>query len=395
MSFGDDLQTGLIAQAAALIAAAKLTKDANSDSIDFQEQALADSLAYQEQALSDTLAELADARADSLANIAQGRTESIAYLNASRADNIAYQETTRDRILANQDLAHTRAMDKQQQALDFAKYRYKQWEDIYIPIQEDVSKYIEELTEQGVSTRETNDIQTQLQKANSSTVGILACRGISRSGLEAQLLNDNILLADMNKANVRSTAEERIYLRKQNFIAMGINGGDALAREIYNIDNNMGNLIMQDSAVVSTTLGNTAATVGNAIRSNGTGVANIISASANQAGTVITNNSNQVANTIMSDASRYASLVSASANNVSNITASTGSTIADYVVGFGNSVAETISTYATMEHTSALYEKRSLANKKAFGQVRPGSGIPLPYNGLVPNHLQNLDEGVY
>lgn len=370
MSFSEDLQTGLIAQAAALVTAATISSNANSDSIDFQKEALEKSLDYQQGALNDTLDELANSRADMIGYLTQGKTESLNYLADARRDNLNYQETALDKIIANNNAAHERAMDKQQQALDFSKYRYKQWEDSFIPLQEDISKYIEELTARGVVTREVNDIQNQLQKANDTIVATLACRGISRSGLEAALLNENTLLADMNKANVRSTAEERVYLRKQNFLALGIHGGTALAQEIYGLDNNMGNLILQNAANISNAIGNNARAVGTILGNNARAASSVISNTANNIGNVISTNSGRVVNTIMTDAARYANLVTATGNNISALTTKEGAVISDYVVGFGNSVASTVSTYGTMELVSKLNSETNKSLKHGFGTVK-------------------------
>lgn len=114
------------------------------------------------------------------------------------------------------------------QQYEDAKAEYDRWKRVYGPLQEDLGTYYRNLTGQKLSAREVSNIQAASEKASDKIVQSLAQSGRANSGLESYLLAQNAYGAELDKANARSTADERAQAQKLNFLGVGLGQANQL-----------------------------------------------------------------------------------------------------------------------------------------------------------------------
>ena len=139
----------------------------------------------------------------------------------------------------------------QKNALNFQKERYQHWKDIYGPLQEDLGTYYKNLTGETLSNNEVQKIQMELQQANEQTSNMLAAKGISGSGVEASLLNDNTFKADMLKAQAVATADSRAMAQKTSFLNAGLGLETSIAGSMNNAGANYSNSLLGEGKAES------------------------------------------------------------------------------------------------------------------------------------------------
>jgi hypothetical protein len=100
--------------------------------------------------------------------------------------------------------------------------QYSAWKDIYGDTQEDLATYFKNISGNTLANAQIEEIQKQSQLAQEQIDTELAQRGIQGSGLEASLTRQNIFGTAMEKAKVRSQADEIAAQQKMSFLQMGL-----------------------------------------------------------------------------------------------------------------------------------------------------------------------------
>lgn len=116
--------------------------------------------------------------------------------------------------------------------LDFQMSRYQDWKDIYGSQQEDIGEYYKNLTGETLVGKELEQVQLASQVSQDKITETLAQRGISGSGLEAQLLTNNITQTELVKADKRASADQRAIDAKTGFLSLGLGQEANIASEL-------------------------------------------------------------------------------------------------------------------------------------------------------------------
>ena len=155
-----------------------------------------------------------------------------------------------------QNKADKRAMGIEQAQLDFERERYQDWKDVYGNLQEGIGAYYNNLTGATISAKEVEAYQQAGQASANKIKATLAQRGISGSGLEAELLSNNIINTEIKKAEAISTADQRAVERKQNFLSIGLGEGNSIANSMADTSANIANTSIASGKQQATSIGN-------------------------------------------------------------------------------------------------------------------------------------------
>lgn len=120
-----------------------------------------------------------------------------------------------------QDIANKFTEDE----ITFQREQYADWKKIYGPLQEDLGTYFKNITGDAIAAKQITQIQAGSQVAQRQTDQALAQRGISNSGLAAATLSQNIYNTEMQKANVRASADDFANQQKAGFLGLGLGQG--------------------------------------------------------------------------------------------------------------------------------------------------------------------------
>jgi len=116
---------------------------------------------------------------------------------------------------------------------------YEKWKSIYGPLQEDLGTYYNNLTGTTLSNAEVARIQDASQKAMKKVSTSLAQSGRTDNAAREYILGTMEYQAEIDKANMRSTAEERAIGAKSNFLALGLNQANNLTARQAGLSNSM------------------------------------------------------------------------------------------------------------------------------------------------------------
>jgi len=144
----------------------------------------------------------------------------------------------------------------QREQLAFEREQYNDWKDIYGPLQEDLGTYYKNLTGQTLSDREVEQIQLAGQRADDKIQATLAQRGLTGSGLDAELTSQNIYKTEIEKARSRANADETANLKKMQFLSLGLGQGQGIMNQMGNTSRAASSAIMQGGAQQASIIGN-------------------------------------------------------------------------------------------------------------------------------------------
>ena len=148
---------------------------------------------------------------------------------SSVTDAVGLTNTRAQESAANAATSATNAsvaMSKEQ--IDFAKEQYNEWKAVYGDIQTNLGKYYNSLNASDYEAKGLNTVQQEYSIAKERINTELAQRGISDSGIAAVAdINMNQRLAEV-KANIRTTANEKVAEDKLKFLGVGLGQGSAL-----------------------------------------------------------------------------------------------------------------------------------------------------------------------
>ena len=130
-------------------------------------------------------------------------------------------EEARDQASTQADRSY--ALTKEE--LAFQREQYNDWKSVYGPLQEDLGTYFKNLTGDNLAAQQITQIQAGSQEAQRRTDQVLAQRGLTGSGLEAQALMQNTFGTEMQKASVRANKEQLAAQQQMAFLGLGLGQG--------------------------------------------------------------------------------------------------------------------------------------------------------------------------
>lgn len=149
--------------------------------------------------------------------------------------------------------------------LEFAKQQYQDWQDVFGPIQDNLSDYYNNLTPDYIAATGLQNVETERAAALDRVNQSLAQRGLLGSGLEAAAITDIELETAQQKAQVRADAPMQAAQQKLGFLSLGFGQNPAGL-----IQNTLSNRAQQDRSYATMAQQAAGQAVGTAITEVGT-----------------------------------------------------------------------------------------------------------------------------
>jgi len=164
-----------------------------------------------------------------------------AYSSKKAGDAAADAQDSADRQAADQ-------LEMAQQELDFQKQQYDDWENIFGPIQDNLSSYYQNLSPDSYATRGLQGLQESYSVSKKSLEQSLAQRGISDSGVAAAAMSNLEVQRMLGGAEIKANAEDSVVSQQSSFLGLGLGQQGALQSGIANSYGNLSNIYGQQSA---------------------------------------------------------------------------------------------------------------------------------------------------
>lgn len=125
-------------------------------------------------------------------------------------------------------------------ALDFQKQQYQDWQDIYGPIQDNLSMYYQNINPDYYEATGLANFQKERQQQLTDLNTSLAQRGLTNSGLAATVKRENAIDTAEQRAQIRTNATQQAIADQSNFlqIGMGINPASSYGSTLNQIAQN-------------------------------------------------------------------------------------------------------------------------------------------------------------
>lgn len=153
-----------------------------------------------------------------------------------------------------------------QSELAFNQQRYDDWKEVYGPIQDNLSDYYSNLSPDMYEAQGLEAFNAEYQKAQDAVATSLAQRGITDSGLSAQLEQQGAISAAQSRAAIRMDAPAKVAELQSNFLQIGLGqdpSGD-IAGTLARNTNATQNIATQSQMAAGQAAGNAITEVGNA-----------------------------------------------------------------------------------------------------------------------------------
>lgn len=148
--------------------------------------------------------------------------------------------------------------------LEFNQQQYDDWQNVYGPIQDNLSDYYSTLTPDYYATMGLEAFEKERSQAEQDLQSNLAQRGISpSSGLAMQLETNLDTQAAEKRADIRRAAPAMVAQDQQNFLAIGMGRNPAanVSNTLANQSNVAANTANAANTAAGTSWGNTLNTV--------------------------------------------------------------------------------------------------------------------------------------
>lgn len=114
-----------------------------------------------------------------------------------------------------------RARDAQQEQAAFAQQQYDDWQEIYGPIEENLSSYFEALSPEALIAQGLQSQEQEFRRAEVSIRQNIAQRGLEGSGIEQALEQGLAVQTAVARARVRQEAPAEVARQQSSFLAGG------------------------------------------------------------------------------------------------------------------------------------------------------------------------------
>ena len=125
-------------------------------------------------------------------------------------------------------------------ALEFQQQQYQDWQDIYGPIQDNLSMYYQNINPDYYEATGLANFQKERQQQLTDLNTSLAQRGLTNSGLAATVKRENAIDTAEQRAQIRTNATQQAIADQSNFlqIGMGINPASSYGSTLNQIAQN-------------------------------------------------------------------------------------------------------------------------------------------------------------
>lgn len=151
--------------------------------------------------------------------------------------------------------AARRAARLDAEALAFSKEKYARWLSIYGPIEDTLSEFYNNLTPEFIESQGLQAQEQQYLQAKENMAEFFAVNEIS-SGTAADLFTKGELQDARDKAQIRADAPFKTAELKQNFLSLGVSGGDRAAGNVINTLNLSASRAGRDAETAANAAGN-------------------------------------------------------------------------------------------------------------------------------------------
>lgn len=152
-----------------------------------------------------------------------------------------------DKAYASADAASQLQYETSMEQLAFQKEQYADWENIFGPIQDNLSSYYKNLSADSVASLGIQNIEQSYVQSRQNLDTQLAKRGITNSGATAAGLTSLENTRMLGKAEVRSTAEQTVAQQQLGFLGAGLGLESGLQQGVSSAYSNQMNMYGQNA----------------------------------------------------------------------------------------------------------------------------------------------------
>lgn len=155
-----------------------------------------------------------------------------------------------------------------QEQLDFAKEQYQAVQDVYGPVEQNLSEYYQSLTPEKYETMGLDAYDKEFKTATTNWDTQMAQRGLSGSGIEAEGTASMAMQGVADRANISASADTQWAQDQMGWLGLGTGAESVATTSMANSANNL-----------ASSYSNQASAYGSAATSAGQGVGSLISSS--------------------------------------------------------------------------------------------------------------------
>lgn len=121
-------------------------------------------------------------------------------------------------------------------SLAFEQQKYDDWQEVYGPIEKNLSKFYNSMTPESLATQNLTEFNRQNATAIETINTTLAQRGMLNSGTSAAVTLASELNSAEKRADIRATADEQVAAEQGRFLQIGLgqNPGDSMSQVLQN-----------------------------------------------------------------------------------------------------------------------------------------------------------------
>ena len=151
--------------------------------------------------------------------------------------------------------------------LDFDKAQYEDWQNIFGPIQDNLSNYYQSLTPDYYEAAGLEAFQKERDSQMAQLQESLAQRGLSTSGVSAAIERTNAIDTAQTRASIRREAPAKAAEEQSRFlqIGMGSNPANSYSTALGQVAQQQQQYAYQSQVASGQAMGNAVNTVGNAL----------------------------------------------------------------------------------------------------------------------------------
>lgn len=112
-------------------------------------------------------------------------------------------------------------------ALQFQKQQYQDWQDTFGPIQDNLSRYYQNLTPDYFAATGLTNLAKERTQQMADLRTTLAQRGMATSGVLATAERQNAIDTAEQRAQIRSSAKQQVVDAQSNFLQIGMGSNPA------------------------------------------------------------------------------------------------------------------------------------------------------------------------
>ena len=163
--------------------------------------------------------------------------------------------------------ASSRAASATQAQLDFEKQQYQDWQNVFGPIQDNLSQYYQSLTPDYYEAAGLEAFQKERDAQMTQLNESLAQRGLSTSGIQAAVERTNAIDTAQTRANIRREAPAKAAEEQSRFlqIGMGSNPANSYSTALSQVAQQQTSYAQQQQQAAGQAIGSAIGTVGSAL----------------------------------------------------------------------------------------------------------------------------------